>query len=71
MVAIVEHVLSQRPGDWRVIIMGSQRSGNWEMRIYGPNAFERSYTLEAAAGQHEPRAIAALVSRMLPEKAIR
>ena len=66
VVAMVEHVLSQRPGDWRVIIMGSQGSGNWEMKIFGPSTFERSYTLEAAAGQHEPRTIAALVLRMLP-----
>jgi hypothetical protein len=66
VVAIVEHLLSNRPGDWRVIIMGSQGSENWEMKIFGPKAFERSYTLEAAAGQHKPRAIAALVSRMVP-----
>ena len=66
VVAMVEHVLSNRPGDWRVIIMGLQGCGNWEMKIFGPNAFERSYTLEESAGQHEPRAIAALVSRMLP-----
>ena len=66
VVAMVEHVLSTRPGDWRVIIMGSQGSENWEMKIFGPKAFERSYTLEEAVGQHEPRAIAALVSRMLP-----
>jgi hypothetical protein len=25
-VAIVEHVLSDRPGDWRVLILGSQDS---------------------------------------------
>jgi hypothetical protein len=66
VVAMVEHVLSTRPGDWRVIIIGSQGSENWEMKIFGPTAFERSYTLEAAAGQHEPRTIATLVSKMLP-----
>ncbi len=66
VVAMVEHVLAARPGDWRVIIMGSQGSGNWEMKIFGPSAFERSYTLEEAAGQHEPRAIAALVLKMVP-----
>ena len=71
LVAIVEHLLSDRLGDWRVIIIASQERADWEMKIFGPNAFERSYTLEAAAGQHDPRAIAALVSRMLPEKARR
>ena len=67
VIAMVEHVLSNRSGDWRVIIMGSQGSKNWEMKIFGPSAFERSYTLEAAAGQHEPRTIAALVSKMVPK----
>ncbi len=66
VVAMVEHVLASRPGEWRVIIMGSRGSANWEMKIFGPSAFERSYTLEETAGQHEPRTIAALVSRMLP-----
>jgi hypothetical protein len=27
VVAIVEHVLSDRPGDWRVVIFGSQDPG--------------------------------------------
>ena len=63
VVVIVEHVLSDRPGEWRVSIVGSQGSDRWEMRITGPNAFERSYTLEGTAGEHEPHAIAALVAR--------
>ena len=66
VVAIIEHVLSDRPGDWRVSIIGSQGSDRWEMKIAGPNAFERSYTLERTAGEHEPHAIAALVVRMVP-----
>jgi hypothetical protein len=66
VVAMVEHVLSDRSGDWRVSITGSQTNDRWEMKIYGPNAFERSYTLEGSAGEHEPRVIASLVSRMVP-----
>jgi hypothetical protein len=68
IVALIEHVLSDRPGNWRVSIIGSRGSDRWEMKITGPNAFERSYTLEGTAGQHEPRAIAALVARMVPAK---
>jgi hypothetical protein len=64
VVAIVEHVLSDRPGDWRVFIIGSQANDRWEMKITGPNGFERSYTLEGTAGEHEPHAIAAVVARM-------
>jgi hypothetical protein len=66
VVAIIEHVLSDRPGDWRVSIIGSQGSDRWEMKITGPNAFERSYTLERTAGEHDPHVIAALVVRMVP-----
>ncbi len=65
VVAIVQHVLSGRAGDWRVLIVGSQESDQWEMKIFGPNAFERSYTLEKTSGEHEPQKIAALVSRIV------
>jgi hypothetical protein len=68
VVAIVEHVLSDRPGDWRVLIVGSQANDRWEMKIFGPKAFERSYTLEGAAGEHDPQRIATLVARMVPGK---
>jgi len=65
IVAMVEHVLADCPGEWRVSILGSQASYQWEMKIFGPNAFERSYMLEGTAGQHEPRAIASIVSKIV------
>ena len=65
IVALIEHVLSDRPGNWRVLIVGSRGSDRWEMKITGPNAFEGSYTLEGTAGEHEPRAIAVIVARMV------
>lgn len=68
VVALIEHVLADRTGDWRVVILGSQGSDRWEMKITGPNAFERSYTLEGELGQHEPSRVAAIVSKMLPPK---
>ena len=49
-------------------IFGSQNSDQWEMKIFGPRGFERSYTLEGTAGQHDPHVIAAIVSRMVPGK---
>jgi hypothetical protein len=66
--ALIEHMLADRPGDWRVSIVGSQANDRWEMKIVGPNAFERSYTLEGAAGEHEPQAVAKIVARMVPGK---
>ncbi|HYT19945.1 MAG TPA: hypothetical protein VEW05_06890 [Candidatus Polarisedimenticolia bacterium] len=66
--AIIEHIFADRTGDWRVVILGSQANDRWEMKITGPNAFERSYTLEGTLGQHEPTVVTAIISRMLPTK---
>jgi hypothetical protein len=71
LIAMLEHVLADRPGDWRVVILGSQAQSDdrWEMQITGPNAFERSYTLEGTLGQHEPATVASIISKMLPSRA--
>jgi hypothetical protein len=66
IVASIEHALSDKPGVWRVSIAGSHASENWEMRIEGPNGFERSYTLADAAGEHEPEAIRRLILQLVP-----
>jgi hypothetical protein len=54
---IVEHVLSDRPGEWRVSIVGSRAKEDWEMKVEGPNGFERSYTLVGTAGELSRRAV--------------
>lgn len=64
--AIIEHVLADRLGDWRVSIVGSQANDRWELKIVGPNGFERSYTLEGAAGEHRPEVIQVILGKMLP-----
>ena len=64
--ALIEHALSDRPGDWRVSIVGSRENDNWEMKILGPNEFERSYTLVGRAGEHRPVVIGNLVLKLLP-----
>jgi phage tail sheath gpL-like len=66
--ANIEHALSDRPGDWRVTIAGSRAAENWEMRVQGPNGFERTYTLTSAAGEHEPEAIRKLIAQMVPRR---
>ena len=66
--AVIEHVFADRSGDWRVSIVGSQASDRWELKIVGPNGFERSYTLEGTAGQHRPEVIRFILGKMLPEK---
>jgi hypothetical protein len=66
--AHVEHVLADRPGDWRVLIVGSQGNDRWEMTILGPNGFERSYTLDGSLGEHGAGFIGSVVSRMVPRR---
>src|SRR5437899_2368053 len=66
IVAVVEHVLSDQPGTWRVTILGSRGSDNWEMKVEGPKGFERSYTLTGKAGEHEPSVIAAVLAKLIP-----
>lgn len=64
IVARIQHAFSDRRGEWRVSISGSRASENWEMRVEGPNGFERTYTLVRAAGEHEPEAICGLILRL-------
>ena len=66
IVAVIEHVLSDRPGKWRVSIVGSHANDDWEMKVEGPEGFERSYTLAGGAGEHQPVAIGKLLLKLLP-----
>jgi hypothetical protein len=68
VIATVEHIFADRGGEWRVWIVGSQANDRWEMKITGPNAFERSYTLEGSEGQHRPEVIRVILGQMLPPK---
>jgi hypothetical protein len=64
--AHIEHAFADRRGDWRVSIAGSRATENWEMRVEGPNGFERSYTSAGPVGEHEPEAIRRLVLQLIP-----
>ena|SRR5260370_31895180 len=64
--AYLEHAFSGRQGDWCVSIAGSRAAESWDLRVEGPNGFERSYTLSAAAGEHELSAIRTLVLKLVP-----
>jgi hypothetical protein len=66
ILAGVEHVLSDVAGEWRVSIVGSRANDNWEMKVEGPQGFERSYTLVGAAGEHHPEAIRNVLVKLLP-----
>jgi len=66
---LVEHALSDRPGDWRVSIVGSRENDGWELKVEGPIGFERSYTLVGSAGEHQPLAIANVLAKLLAARA--
>ena len=65
--AHLDHAFSGRQGDWLVSITGSRTAENWELRVQGPNGFERSYSLSVGAGEHDPAAIRALVLKLVPQ----
>ena len=68
--AHIEHAFADRRGDWRVSIAGSRANANWEMRVEGPNAFERSYSLTGSAGEHEPEVIRRLILQLIPANSV-
>jgi hypothetical protein len=65
--AVVEHVLADRLGDWRLSIVGSQWNDRCDNRISGLNGFQRSYTLEVTAGEPEPAVVGSIVGQMVPK----
>lgn len=65
IVASIEHALCQEPGDWRVSIVGSRASDDWEMKVEGPRGFERMYTLTGSSGEHQPDAIRSVLAKLL------
>ena len=65
IVASIEHALNEESGDWQVSILGSRGSDDWEVKIHGPNGFERMYTLNGNAGEHQPEAIRSIVVKLL------
>lgn len=63
--AHIEHALADQRGDWNISIVGSQASDRWEMKILGPNGFERTYMLEGASGETEPQMVGRIVAKMV------
>lgn len=64
VVAMIEHVLCDREGEWRVSIVGSRATADWEMKVQGPRGFERTYTL-LGPDQHQPASIRDLLLKLL------
>ena len=60
-----------RPGDWRALIVGSQTNDRWEMKIAGPNGFERWDALEGSQGKHRPETIRTLLGKLVPRIRLR
>ena len=56
--------LWDREGEWRVLILGSRATADWEMKVQGPRGFERTYTL-FGPDQHQPAVIRDLLLKLL------
>jgi hypothetical protein len=54
IVTVMEHVPSDKPREWRVSIVGSHANDNWEVKVEGPEGFERTYTLVGGTREHRP-----------------
>jgi len=65
IVALIEHALCQEPGDWRISILGSRGSDDWELKVEGPRGFERMHTPSGSAGEHEPEVIRSVLLKLL------
>jgi hypothetical protein len=65
IVALIEHAICQEPGDWRISIIGSRASDDWEMKVEGPSEFERMYTLSGSAGERQPEVIRSVLLKLL------
>jgi hypothetical protein len=70
LASLIQHAFADRRGDWRVSIAGSRANENWEMRVEGPNGLERSYTLAASSGEHEPEAVRRLILQLIPASSL-
>ena len=62
----IAEALRWKSGKWHVQLIGDQISGMWEMRVSGPGT-EISEFLDKSLGQHEPAAIAAILTQLLPD----
>jgi hypothetical protein len=51
-----------------VSVVGSQANDRWELKVFGPNLFERSYTLEGTSGEHRPETVRAMLGQLLPRR---
>ena len=68
IVASIEHALCELQGDWRISIVGSHGSDNWEIKVEGPRGFERMYTLAGSTGEHQPEVIRSVLLKLLSGK---
>jgi hypothetical protein len=47
-------------------LFGSRAADTWDLRVEGPNGFERIYSLSGAAREHEPLSISTLILKLVP-----
>ena len=68
IVAAIEHAFDGETGEWQVSILGSREHDDWELKIEGPQGFERRYVLAGTVGECEPDNIRSVVTKLLSAK---
>src|SRR2546429_8068684 len=63
--AVIEHVLADRPGDWRGLIIGSPANHRWGRKNFWAEAVERAYILEGRSGGRPAEMIRGFVGEMV------
>jgi hypothetical protein len=70
IITLIEHALCEEQGNWRISIIGSRASDDWEMKVEGPRGFERMYTLAGSTGEHQPEVIRSVLLKLLSGRRI-
>src|SRR5256885_15274073 len=59
--AVIEHVLADRPGDWRGLVFGFPAKDRWGRKNFWPDAFLGAYILEGGSRGGPPGKVRGLV----------
>ena len=64
--ASIEHAFERQTRGVASVDCRIARERELELRVEGPNSFERTYTLAGSDGEHEPEAIRRRILQLVP-----
>jgi hypothetical protein len=66
IVALIEHALCEKTGEWHVAIVGSRGKDNWEMKLERPKGLSASTPWLAARANTNREAIRSVLLKLIP-----